>query len=92
LISSINSDTSIELWHPVHSTVEEVVAWRSFIQQKQITQPFKQAYREIYLLTDAELKTSTYSNRFAAHIFKQHQFAALCRQRGWQSHLMGRWD
>lgn len=46
----------------------------------------------MYILTDAEITTDTYSNRFAAHILRQHQFAALCRQRGWTYHLMGQWD
>ena len=43
----------------------------------EITQPMKQAYREIYVVTDAELATRSYSNRMAAHILKQHQFSAL---------------
>jgi hypothetical protein len=55
-------------------------------------QPFKQAHREIYVLTDAERQTEFYSNRFAAHILRQHQFKALCDQRGWRFHLMGQWD
>ena len=33
-----------------------------------VTQPFKQAHREVYLLTAAEEHTGVYSNRFAAHI------------------------
>src|SRR5205085_11350109 len=44
------------------------------------------------LLTDAERQTRLYSNRFASHIVRQHQFAALCRERGWQFNLMGQWD
>jgi hypothetical protein len=55
-------------------------------------QPFKQAHREIYLLTDAERTTDIYSNRFAAHVLKQHQLNALCQQRGWKYALMGNWD
>ena len=55
-------------------------------------QPFKQAHREIYILTDAERRTDTYSNRFAAHIIRQHQFSALCQQRGWRYTLQGNWD
>ena len=45
------------------------------------------AHREIYLLTPAEESTHSYSNRFAAHILKQHQFHALARQRGWKNKL-----
>jgi hypothetical protein len=35
----------------------------------------------------AERTTRTYSNRFAAHIIKQHQFNALCGARGWKNKL-----
>lgn len=91
-LSDIGELTQVELWHPIDADVDEIVSWRNFIQQHQITQPFKQAYREIYLLTEAELRTNTYSNRFAAHVLKQHQFAALCKQRNWSYHLMGNWD
>jgi hypothetical protein len=57
-----------------------------------VVQPFKQAHREIYLLTDAERNTRTYSNRFAAHVLRQHQFAQLCIARGWKYRLMGGFD
>lgn len=72
----------ITLWHPVGREVKEVVAWRERLEQLGITQPFKQAHREVYLLTDAERRTNTYSNRFAAHVLRQHQFNALCAARG----------
>src|SRR4029077_15846965 len=36
--------------------------------------------------------TRTYSNRFAAHILRQHQFKALCQARGWRYNFMGDWD
>ena len=45
------------------------------------TQPFKQDHREVYLLTDAERTTRNYSNRFTAHVLRQHIFAALCTRR-----------
>jgi hypothetical protein len=84
--------TVVSLWHPVGSAATEVLAWREFLQRHEVTQPFKQAHREVYLLTDAERKTRTYSNRFAAHVLRQHAFAALCTQRGWKYRLMGSWD
>ncbi len=80
-------DTRVELWHPLHSATEEILGWREFLNANVIRQPFKQAHREIYLLTDAERNTRVYSNRFAAHIIKQHQFNALCAARGWKSSL-----
>lgn len=80
-------DTKVDVWHPLHSTTAEVLEWRDFLEKHEIKQPFKQAHREIYLLTDAERNTNTYSNRFAAHIIKQHQFNALAAIRGWKSQL-----
>jgi hypothetical protein len=80
-------DSSVELWHPIHSATEEVLRWREFLERNEIQQPFKQAHREIYVLTDAERNTDVYSNRFAAHVIRQHQFNALCGQRNWKNQL-----
>jgi hypothetical protein len=80
------------LWHPVSSDVQTILHWRCWLEDHGIRQPFKQAHREVYLITDAERETSTYSHRFAAHILRQHVFAALCEQRGWTFRLMGQWD
>jgi hypothetical protein len=77
------------LWHPLMSTTDEIVAWRRYIETNEITQPFKQAHREVYVLTDAEQTTGNYSNRFAAHVVRRHQLAALCKERGWKMDL---WD
>lgn len=77
----------ITLWHPIGHTVDDVLAWRQRLEGLGIRQPFKQAHREVYLLTDAERTTNTYSNRFAAHIIRQHQFNALCAARRWKNKL-----
>lgn len=92
IINNLSEETQVSLWHPLDSSIEEVISWRDFINNNQIKQPFKQAYREIYLLTDAEIKTKTYSNRFAAHFLKQHQFSSLARLRGWEYQLLGNYD
>ena len=83
---------AVRLWHPIEASTDEVEAWRLWLERHEIVQPFAQAHREIYVLTDAELATVTYSNRFAGHIVRQHQFAALCRERGWRYTLQGGWD
>ncbi|MGE3314334.1 MAG: DUF4132 domain-containing protein [Planctomycetaceae bacterium] len=77
----------ITLWHPVGRSIDQITAWRQFLEEREIVQPFKQAHREVYLLTDAELNTRRYSNRFAAHVIRQHQFHALCGTRGWRNRL-----
>jgi hypothetical protein len=85
-------EARVRLWHPIAFPVETVAAWRRWLENNQICQPFKQAHREVYVLTDAELETANYSNRFAAHIIGQHQFAALATQRGWKYSFMGGFD
>ena len=88
----LNQFTTVALWHPVTSSTNEVKEWRQFLMEGQIQQPFKQAYREIYLLTDAEVNTRTYSNRMASHILKQHQYVTLAKGRNWKARLIGAWD
>jgi hypothetical protein len=91
-IAALADDATVRLWHPVDAGVEEVRDWRARLEEAEVTQPFKQAHREIYLLTDAERATETYSNRFAAHVLRQHQMAALAHGRGWRYALQGDFD
>lgn len=86
-IAHLGAATTVRLWHPIGKDTDEVIAWRAWLDEQQIQQPFKQAHREVYLLTDAERQTRTYSNRFAQHILRQHQFNALCAARGWKNQL-----
>ncbi|MEM9764516.1 MAG: DUF4132 domain-containing protein [Pseudomonadota bacterium] len=80
------------LWHPVEADIETVMAWRARLAGLGIVQPSKQAHREVYLLTDAERRTGTYSNRMAAHLVKQHQLGRLMVSRGWRHTLVGSFD
>lgn len=82
-IDWINDETIVRLWHPLGFEVDTVLKWRNFLSEKHLIQPFKQAFRETYLLTETELRTENYSNRFAAHILKNYQFGALCKVRNW---------
>ncbi|MCX4905960.1 DUF4132 domain-containing protein [Streptomyces sp. NBC_00878] len=83
----VTTGSEVGLWHPVGREPAEIVAWRDWLEGHEITQPFKQAHREVYLLTDAERATGTYSNRFAAHVLRQHQFNSLAAIRGWRNKL-----
>jgi hypothetical protein len=91
-LAGLTEETRVALWHPIESEAATVDAWQRWLERHEVTQPFKQAHREVYVLTEAELQTRTYSNRFAAHILRQHQFHALCGQRGWSFRLLGWWD
>ncbi len=86
-VEGLCEDTQVSLWHPIANVADYVLAWRAFMVEHEIVQPFKQAHREIYVLTDAERATRIYSNRYAGHIVKQHQFNALCGVRGWHNTL-----
>lgn len=85
-VRTFPDDAVVTLWHPLEHE-SEVTAWRTWLAERHITQPFKQAHREVYRLTGAEEQTRVYSNRFAAHILKQHQVNALCALRGWRNTL-----
>ncbi len=91
-IDWINDQTSVKIWHPVHAKENDIIAWREKMMKLEWQQPIKHAFREIYLLTDAEVNTRSYSNRMAAHILKQHQFGSLASIRGWTYSLLGAFD
>ncbi|BBH68073.1 hypothetical protein ACTI_47580 [Actinoplanes sp. OR16] len=82
----------IRLWHPLRATGDEVQAWRDLLSGRQVRQPIKQAYREVYRLTPAEEETGDYSNRFAAHIVHYKQLYALFKGFGWTTSMLGPWD
>ncbi len=84
-------ESCVRLWHPIRHSAEAVHAWRHVWESSGLAQPFKQAHREIYLLTEAERQTHTYSNRFAAHILNQSQFRALALARQWERPFIGGW-
>ncbi len=91
-LAPLPEETRVCLWHPVRTDGDTIAAWQAWLDRHEVRQPFKQAYREIYVLTDAERTTATYSNRFASHILRQHQFRALAQARGWTYRLQGGFD
>jgi predicted DNA-binding WGR domain protein len=91
-LGNVGGSITVSLWHPIGRPVDEVLGWRAWLERHEIRQPFKQAHREVYVLTDAERTTGVYSNRFAAHIIRQAQFRQLANLRGWKTGLLGGWD
>ena len=83
---------TVRLWHPIGAASDDIAAWRAFLLERELRQPFKQAFREVYRLTPAELETAEYSNRFAGHILRYPQAGALMRARGWAARALGYWD
>lgn len=82
----------VRLWHPLRATVDDVQAWRTELTGRELRQPVRQVFREVYLLTPAEEETRSYSNRFAAHILRFPQARSLMAARGWSADHLGYWD
>ena len=82
----------VRLWHPAGRPIAEVIAWRELLERERVLQPFKQAHREVYLLTPAEREAGSESARFAGHALRQHALRALCDARGWTYRLQGPFD
>jgi hypothetical protein len=83
---------TVRLWHPVRSGPAQIRAWRDLLTERSIRQPIRQAFREICLLTPAELSTRVYSNRFAGHVLRYQRLYALFKTRGWTTQMLGPWD
>jgi hypothetical protein len=79
----------VRVWHPLSYSAAEVQRWRARVFSSGVRQPFRQAFREFYQVTEDERQTHLYSNRFAGVLLRQHQFASLCKARGWNYQLMG---
>ena len=88
----IPDDAEVALWHPIEAGDEEIRAWRERLMSERLGQPLKQAFRELYVVTPAELETRTYSNRFAGHVIRQVQARALMKGRGWAPVAVAWWD
>ena len=89
---SIEPSTRVGVWHPIHATPDEIRAWRTFMLEREIRQPFKQAFREAYLLTPAEEATEVYSNRFAGHVLDYPVARALMGARRWGTNFLCPFD
>jgi hypothetical protein len=57
--------------------------WQAEIVRRQIVQPFKQLFREIYLLTPAEHEARYTSARFAGRRMRGRQAVAVLANLGW---------
>lgn len=70
--------------HPLHLyQAEQLSQWQRQIVEQRRVQPFKQAFRELYLLTPAERETATYSNRFLGQVIRSAVASRLLQSRHW---------
>ena len=89
---AIPAEGTVRLWHPARAGTAQVGRWRDYLVAAGRAQPFRQAFREVYLITPAELETRLYSNRFAAHVLRYQQAYALFKERGWAANYLGPYD
>ena len=70
--------------HPSH--LFYAVQWdlyQKYLFDKELKQPFKQVFRELYVPTKDELETSNRSERYQGHQVQPQKTVALFRSRGW---------
>lgn len=59
-------------------------AWQQVVVSRRIVQPARQAFRELYVLTPAEVESGTYSARFAGHRVSGARANRLLATRSWR--------
>jgi hypothetical protein len=78
--------TQVQVVHPLElikaKLLDEV---QSYIIQKGIKQPFKQAFREIYEPTESERKTGDHSDRFTGLSLSSYKLFPLFRSHHWKT-------
>ncbi|WP_447800643.1 DUF4132 domain-containing protein [Pseudomonas kilonensis] len=80
------AERTLRIAHPFHLfTAGQLSAWQKEVVTHRRVQPFKQAFRELYLLTPAERDTGLWSNRFAGHRLKGKVAARLLQVRNWST-------
>jgi Domain of unknown function (DUF4132) len=88
---AVAPDTTVRPWHPIVASPSEVEAWREWLLDRHIRQPFKQAFREVYRLAPQEAEGGS-SGRFAGHVLHYPQASALMSARRWNANQLGFWD
>ncbi|MEM7738139.1 MAG: DUF5724 domain-containing protein [Deinococcota bacterium] len=77
-------ETSLRIAHPQDLLAAgEWSAWQRDCLEQQRVQPFKQLFRELYILTQAEKDQGVYSHRYEGHQVNPRQAVALLDKRGW---------
>lgn len=83
----ITADTPLTLAHPYDLlATAEWHTWQAECFRQERIQPFKQVFRELYILTPAEKETGTFSRRYAGQQVNPRQAMALFGSRGWVFH------
>lgn len=81
---ALDAHATLRIAHPhdLYRT-QEWHLWQRECYAAGRTQPFKQVFRELYLLTEGEQAEKTLSRRYAGHQVNPRQALALLGRRGW---------
>ena len=85
-LEPVKKDEQLRLAHP-HDLLESK-SWSAYQQEcfrSERVQPFKQVFRELYVVTKQEQRDGTFSNRYATQQIQPKQAMALWGQRGWHT-------
>jgi hypothetical protein len=91
-VAPLPGDGEARLWHPASARPDEVLAWRDLLLAWQLPQPVRQAFREVYAPTTADLHARDYTTRLAGHVFRQKEARTLLKGRGWTAVPASAWD
>ena len=81
---TLKASDKLLIAHPSH--LFYAVQWdlyQKYLFDKELKQPFKQVFRELYVPTKDELETSNRSERYQGHQVQPQKTVALLRGRGW---------
>lgn len=77
--------------HDLYAAGAEVLSgWQREVVRRRLRQPVKQAFRELYVVTPAEVEAGTVSARFAGHAVHSQMAVSLLTSRGWEISADGR--
>ncbi|MHB1132336.1 MAG: DUF4132 domain-containing protein [Chloroflexota bacterium] len=71
--------------HPVELPASgQLAVWQREVVRRRLVQPFKQAFREIYVVTPAEAETRVFSRRYAGQAVESARAGRLLTAEGWE--------
>lgn len=83
---AVGTHDQLRIAHPVDLIATgQWNAWQRDVFTRELVQPFKQVFRELYVPTSSELAEPASSRRYAGHQVQPRQALALLGSRGWVS-------
>jgi hypothetical protein len=79
----VAGDVTIRLWHPLHGDDGARQAWRNRLWSGEVTQPFRQAYREWYVVDASLGDAGNKITVFGGHLVDWMRFLGAARAEGW---------